>query len=381
MGKKLLGIVIVCSVLFAILGPVFNAKNNKKNVDREVASQTEAKAIENSTAPKVNSGIRVVSAQKYIGYIISVNKTELPAELEGFTKLAISIGAYPFDVENNGISKYILENAFVCSNNTYESIAEAGTWYVLVVLCNDSNEAMGYYETTVEIIAPDPIRVPEASNGVEVKHDEEIHGIKIAVNVNNLPAGMEEFQKMAVAISTKPYDVEKMGLPYDSTVSAKAYPNHELLTAVQKAGTWYVLIVLCDRNRQALGYYETSIEIPYVPEIEVPAITSGITVENALTYTGYELIVVRSGLPEWAQGYSKIGVAVSAIRPFNTSEEGLPFNLNSILTYDESPEGVTVIGSYSEAMAYYVLIALYDDYCNPIGYLDTSIAVKKRIEN
>lgn len=326
--------------------------------------------------PKASTGVNVENAKEYMGFKAIVSSSELPAGMAGFTKMAVSMRSIPFDVEKNGLPYNITSIACVHPNNTYASVVDkAGIWYVLVVLCNNNNEALGYYETSVDITAPPLVFVPQALKGVKIKSADKINGFKVVVNSCKLPSGMKSFTKFAVTISTNSFDVKKYGLPYNITSSARVYPNNSYSSAVKKAGTWYVLVVLCDNNNKALGYYEKSIYVKSVSAVQVPVITSGISVENATRYTGYDVTITRSCLPDWAQGYSRIGFATSYMKPFDIPANGLTFDLDSILSYDESSDGITTIGSQTAACKWYVLIALYDEYNNPIGYLDTSVDV------
>jgi hypothetical protein len=61
--------------------------------------------------------------------------------------------------------------------------------------------------------------------------------------------------------------------------------------------------------------------------------------------------------------------------PFDVPTKGLPFDFNSITTYSESSDGITVISSTAPVGVWYLLIALYDEYNNPIGYIDPTIEV------
>ena len=326
--------------------------------------------------PKASTGVNVESAEEYMGFKVIVSNNELPASMVGFTKMAVLMSSIPFDVEKNGLPYDITSFAYVHPNNTYATVVDkAGIWYVLVVLCSNNNDALGYYETSVDVIAPPFVFVPQALKGVKIKNADKIHGFKVVVNSCKLPSGMNIFNKLAVVISTNPFDVKKNGLPYNIASFAKVYPNNSYSSAVKKAGTWYVLVVLCDNNNKPLGYYEKSIYVNSVPTVQVPVITSGITVENATSYTGYDVTINRSCLPDWAQGYSRIGFAASYMKPFDISANGLAFDLNSILSYQESVEGITTIGSQTAECKWYVLLALYDEYNNPIGYMDTSVDV------
>ena len=323
--------------------------------------------------PTITSGIRFENLSDYLGFSTVIERDNLPEFARGFSKISVQRMNSPFEIQQYGIQRWVSGGYKQTYTEPVSTTVESPSlWYALVILFDANENPIGYLETTVNVIPG--IQVPAVTTGIGFENMAAYNGFYTSVTNNSLPEFIRDFSKITVNISGSPFNVTQAGIPGYILNGYKQPYSNPIFTGVDRPGTYSVLVVLYDANENPIGYTEANLTVTGATGL--PQISAGISLENSSIYRGIEATVSRDQLPEFARQFSKITGTVS-YAPFNVAQNGLPGWMENSYKkiYENNPYLVSVYGYQN----YYVLIVLFDNQDNPIGYYETSFNAENQI--
>ena len=322
--------------------------------------------------PTITSGIRLENLSDYLGFSTIIERADLPEFARGFSKISVQRMNSPFEIQQYGIQRWVSGGYKQTYTEPVSTTVDSpNLWYALVILFDANENPIGYLETTVNVTPG--IQVPAVTSGINFENMAAYNGFYTSVTNNSLPEFVRDFSKITVNINSTPYNVAQAGIPGHILNGYKQTYSNPILTGVDRPGTYSVLVVLYDANENPIGYMESNITVSAATNL--PRVSSGLTLKNSSIYRGIEATVSRDQLPEFARQFSKITGTVS-YAPFDVAQNGLPgWMANSYKKIYENPYLVSVYGYQN----YYVLIVLFDNQDNPIGYYETSFNAENQI--
>ncbi len=322
--------------------------------------------------PTITSGIRFENLSDYLGFSTIIERANLPEFARNFSKVSVQRMNSPFEIQQYGIQRWVSGGYKQTYTEPVSTTVESpDLWYALVILFDANENPIGYLETTVNVTPG--IQVPAVTSGINFENTAAYNGFYTSVTNNSLPEFVRDFSKITVNINSTPYNVAQAGIPGYILNGYKQPYSNPILTGVDRPGTYSVLVVLYDANENPIGYTEANLTVTGAAGL--PRVSSGLTLKNSSIYRGIEATVSRDQLPEFARQFSKITGTVS-YAPFDVAQNGLPgWMANSYKKIYERPYLVSIYGYQN----YYVLIVLYDNQDNPIGYYETSFNAENQI--
>ena len=219
----------------------------------------------------------------------------------------------------------------------------------------------------------------EVISGIRFENSSDYTGFKTIITRNELPLEMQNFTKIRVITSDRPFNTAITGLPSWSLEYGSIYNDPSYNSSVPSIGTWNLLVILSDNYNNPVGYLETTVNVTGpIPNLRLPKIESGIRFENSADYMGFKTFVNRNELPLEMQNFTKISVATSN-EPFNADQNGIPSwainGYKDIYRDYGFGSGVQSVGTWN------ALVILFDNNNNPVGYLETMVDVTGPIPN